>query len=126
MTGGKVKVNMAAMRLSREKVYNKAVKILACLLAFAALAFAQDHEGNFTIRFEPQAQLQTKAEIPFAIHVTDDLQKPVLHATVTLQIETPQHTGVRVFKAPEIGEGVYVAKPVFPSAGEWSIYVEVH
>ncbi|HEY7212812.1 MAG TPA: FixH family protein [Bryobacteraceae bacterium] len=102
------------------------MKILAFLLVVAGLTFAQDHEGNFTIRFEPDAQLQTNAEIPFAIHVTNDLHKPVLNATVTLQIETVQHTDVKVFKAPAVTDGVYVAKPIFPSAGQWSVYVEVH
>ncbi len=92
----------------------------------AGLAAAQNHEGNFIIRFEPTADLQAKVEIPFAIHVLDDRHKPVLNATVTLQIETQQKTEVNVFKATGTDPGVYVAKPVFPSKGEWSVYVEVH
>jgi YtkA-like len=101
------------------------VKILALLCCAGGLLVAQDHAGNFTIRFEPQAVLQANAEIPFGIHVADDLHKPVLNAKVSLQIETSQNTNVTVFKAPEVEPGVYVAKPVFPSAGHWIVYVEV-
>ena len=96
------------------------------LMCAASLAVAQNHEGNFTIRFGPTAELQAKAEIPFAIHVTDARHNPVLNATVTLQIETQQKTQVSVYKATGTDPGVYVAKPVFPSKGEWSVYVEVH
>lgn len=84
-----------------------------------------ERDGNFVIRFEPKAVLQPAAPIPFEIDVTDDLQKPLLLATVTLQAETSDHTNVKVFKAPSVGPGVYVAKPVFPTAGEWSVRVEV-
>ncbi len=101
------------------------MKILA-LLACAASLFAQGHTGNFDIRLEPRAVLQSNAEIPFEIRVADDLHKPVTDAVVTLQIETPDHNQVKVFKAPAIDRGVYVAKPVFPSSGPWSVYVEVH
>ncbi|HLH03232.1 MAG TPA: FixH family protein [Bryobacteraceae bacterium] len=103
------------------------MKTFVLLLAAAGLLWAQDQDraGNFTIRFGPDADLQTKVEVPFAIHVTDDLGKPVENAKVTLQIETPQHTNVQVFKAPATDRGLYVAKPVFPSPGPWSVYVEV-
>jgi len=94
-------------------------------MAVAGLLWAQERPANFTIRFGPDADLQTNAQVPFAIHVTDDLGKPVENAKVTLQIETPQHERVEVFKAPMTDRGVYVAKPVFPSAGAWSVYVEV-
>jgi hypothetical protein len=33
---------------------------------------------------------------------------------------------VQVFPAPAISTGVYMAKPVFPLAGEWNLYVEAH
>lgn len=102
------------------------MKTFALLVAAAGLVFAQNHDANFTIRFAPDADLQTKVEIPFAIHVTNDLGQPVENAKVSLQIETPQHKSVEVFKAPATDRGVYVAKPVFPSAGQWSVYVEVH
>jgi hypothetical protein len=32
---------------------------------------------------------------------------------------------VKVFKAVQVQPGVYVAKPTFPEAGRWSVYVEV-
>jgi hypothetical protein len=102
------------------------VKLAALLLCSVSLLFPQYREGNFNIRFEPTAVLQTGAEIPFAIHVTDDRKRPLIQASVTLQIETQANTDVKVFKAPETEPGVYVAKPVFPSAGQWSVYVEVH
>ena len=101
------------------------MRTLALLLVALGLSSAQDHQGNFVIRFEPTAALQANAEIPFEIHVSDDLHKPVLNAKVTLQIETLRHTQVSVFKATATDPGVYVAKPVFPAAGQWSIYVEV-
>ncbi len=101
--------------------------VAALLLAAAALLSAQPQrrEGNFVIRFEPKAVLQTGAAIPFQIDVTDDLHKPLIQAKVTLQIETAEHTGVKVFDAPAVSPGVYIAKPVFPDAGQWNVYVEV-
>ena len=97
------------------------------LLLFLTLgmpAFA-GREGNFTIRFEPTAILQTGAQIPFQITVTDDLRKPVVEAKVTLQIETADGKNVQVFKAPSIGSGQYLSKPVFPQPGQWNISVDV-
>lgn len=102
------------------------MKTLVFLLCAAGLCLAQEHEGNFVIRFEPRAVLQAKVVIPFDIRVDDDRHQPVLGARVTLQIETLQHTQVKVFNAPSVDQGVYIASPVFPSSGEWSIYVEVH
>ena len=102
------------------------VRMLVALLVLSGLAWAQLRNGNFTIRFEPTAALQANAEIPFEIRVTDDLRKPLQNATVSLQIETQdQHTQVKVFKAAQTQPGVYVAKPTFPEAGRWSVYVEV-
>lgn len=85
-----------------------------------------EQNGNFDIRFEPWAKLQTGVQVPFQIIVKDSLNKPLTEAKVTLQIEMLDHTRVRVFPAPSINPGVYMAKPVFPVAGEWSVYVEVH
>lgn len=102
------------------------MKILALLVWAAALSFSQGREGNFTIRLEPTAALQANAEIPFAIHVTDDLHKPVIDAKVTLQVENSQGADVRVFRASATEPGVYISKPVFPAAGQWAVYVEVH
>ena len=96
-------------------------------LIFLALAsFAQVREGNFGIRFEPQVVLQANAAIPFEIQIKDDLHRPLTEAKVTLQIETQQqHTQVAVFKATATAPGTYIAKPLFPAGGAWSVYVEV-
>ena len=102
----------------------KAVAVLLLLTAGLIVAQAQ-HEGNFIIRIEPKAVLQTQAAIPFQIDVKDDLHKPLIQAKVSLQIETAEHTDVKVFDAPAVSPGVYVAKPVFPDAGQWNVYVEV-
>jgi hypothetical protein len=105
------------------------VKLAALLLLGLGLLFAQEREGNFTVRFEPTAVLQTGAPIPFQITVHDANHKPLADAKVTLQIETANHTHVKVFPAPAVdaraNPGIYVAKPVFDAAGEWSVYVEV-
>lgn len=102
------------------------MKVLALLLFATGLLVSAEREGNFTIRFEPTAVLQANAPIPFRITAQDSLQKPVLGATVTLQIETVDHKYLKVYKAPTIGPSVYMAKPVFPVSGEWNVYVEVH
>ncbi len=105
------------------------MKIVAILLCTFGLLFAQqppEREGNFNIRFEPTAKLQTGVQVPFQITVNDALHKPVIQAKVTLQIEMTDGTQVKVFPAPAINPGVYVAKPVFPISGEWKIYVEAH
>jgi YtkA-like len=100
------------------------VKTQVVCLLLASSMFAQ-REGNFAIRFEPKAILQTEAQIPFEIHVTNDLRQPVREAKVTLRIARKDHE-TQVFKAPEVTKGVYLAKPVFKDAGEWSVTVEVH
>lgn len=108
--------------------YNKGVKFLSLLLCAVGLLFAQQGEeraGNFDIRFEPTAKLQTGVRVPFQITVNDALKKPLVDAKVTLQIEMLDHTRVKVFPALALDAGTYVAKPVFPVAGEWSVYVEV-
>ncbi|HEY3939727.1 MAG TPA: FixH family protein [Bryobacteraceae bacterium] len=101
------------------------MKAAVLLLLASSLLIPEVREGNFTIRFEPKAILQTGTPIPFEIHVNDSLHKPVQQAKVTLQIETTEHQDLKVFVAPATEPGVYVAKPVFPEAGEWNIYVEV-
>jgi len=109
------------------------VKVALLLLFALVLSSAQQpptREGNFNIRFEPSAKLQTGVEVPFDITVTDALHKPLSHAQATLQIGMADGTNVKIFRAPEADPvarpGVYVAKPIFPVAGEWNIYVEVH
>ena len=99
--------------------------LFALLLCAAGVSHAQIREGDFTIRFEPKAVLQTNAPIPFEITVKDDLGKPLIQAKVTLQIEMAGHVHTKVYPAPAVSQGVYVAKPVFPEAGEWDVYVEV-
>jgi hypothetical protein len=102
------------------------VKAAALLLFVASLLIPAEREGNFIIRFEPKAILQTGVPVPFEINVNDSLHKPVQQAIVTLQIETTEeHKNVKVFRAPATEPGVYVAKPVFPDSGDWSVYVEV-
>jgi len=100
--------------------------MVALLLMLAGLAMPYEREGDFTIRFEPMAVLQTGAPIPFHIKVEDARHKPVSDAKVTMQIETTDHKQVEKFKAVSIGEGVYTAKPVFSDAVEWIVLVEVH
>jgi hypothetical protein len=105
------------------------VKIATLLLCTAGLVLAQqaapERAGNFDVRFEPTAKLQTGVQVPFRITVNDDLHKPLIDAKVTLQIAMPDGTHVQVFAAPAIGPGVYVAKPIFPVSSEWDVYVEV-
>src|SRR5207249_2036375 len=103
------------------------VKIVAMLLCMSGLLFAQqapERAGNFNIRFEPAAKLQTGVQVPFRITVTDDLHKPLRDAKVTLQITATDGTHVQVFPAPATAPGVYIAKPIFPISGEWDVYVE--
>jgi len=103
------------------------VKVALFLCAFG-LVFAEqspDREGNFDIRIEPTAKVQTGVQVPFQIKVNDSLNKPVFDAKVTMRIENANHTETQTFKAPAINPGVYVAKPVFPAAGDWTASVEV-
>jgi hypothetical protein len=103
----------------------KGVKPLCLFLALGLCALA-GREGNFTIRFEPKAVLQAEAQIPFEITVLNDLKQPLHEAKVTMQIETKDHKHAMTYKAPEVTAGTYLAKPVFPEAGEWNVSVEVH
>ena len=91
----------------------------------AGIATPYDREGNFSIRFEPMAILQTGAPVPFHIKVEDARHKPLMDAKVTMQIETADHKQIEKFKCSSLGEGVYSAKPIFSDAGEWLILVEV-
>ena len=86
---------------------------------------AQQREGNYDIRFEPTAKLQTGTQVPFQITVKDALRKPLPRAQVLLQIEDKDGLNVQQFPAPEVAPGIYIAKPVFRAPGEWSVYVEV-
>ena len=124
-------VHVVVLSDLRQRGYNKGVKFAIVLLCGMGLLFAQqvgqqgpEKQGDFDIRVEPTAKLQTGVQVPFQVTVKDALQKPLIQAAVTLQIETPDHMHTKVFKAPAISPGVYIAKPVFPSAGDWNIYVE--
>ena len=105
------------------------MKLIALLLCAVGLAIPQERQGTFEIRFGPTAVLQTGAQVPFEIRVSDARHNPVTEARVTLQIETMHNTRVQVFNAPEADRranpGLYIAKPVFPEAGQWNVYVEV-
>jgi nitrogen fixation protein FixH len=107
------------------------VKFLGWLVCGLLISggFAQQQptlrEGNFDIRFEPTAVLQTGTEIRFDITVKDALRNPVHGATVTLQIETTEHENAKTFRATEIQNGLYMAKLTFSSAGRWNVNVEV-
>lgn len=101
------------------------VKFAALFFCAIGLLTAQEREGNFDIRFEPTAKLQTGARIPFQITVRDALHKPLPDAKVTLQIETTERAHTKIYPAPATDPGVYIAKPEFPVGGQWNIYVEV-
>ena len=104
------------------------MKFVAVLLCALGLLLAQDgpeREGNFDIRFEPTAKLQTGVQVPFQIRVNDARAKPLPDARVTFQIEMSDHDRLKVFPATATSPGIYIAKPVFPVAGEWTVYVEV-
>jgi YtkA-like len=101
------------------------VKVLALLVCALGLLLAQEREGNFDIRFEPTARLQTGVQVPFTVTVRDARHQPLPNAKVTLQIETKEGTDVKTFPAPGVDPGTYIAKPVFPSSGPWNVYVEV-
>lgn len=78
-------------------------------------------EANYKIRFEPTAKLQTRCEVPFQITVMDGRQRPVQNAQVQFVFsEMPQGVTDKL-KAWPVSPGVYVAKPVFPTAGEWEV-----
>lgn len=126
MKGGKVQGSTHPDIASSPGNKLEGVKTLILLLCAAVVAWGQLRHGDFTIRVDPTAVVQAATEIPFEIRVTDTLHKPVLGATVTLQIETEnRHADVRLFKATGTKPGIYIAKPNFPKAGDWSVYVQV-
>lgn len=106
----------------------KVILLFVCALFVCAPGLLaqqrQEREGNFNIRFEPSAKLQTGVEVPFRITVTDALRKPLVDAKVTLQVEMTDGSRVKVYKAPGTDPGVYIAKPIFSVSGEWNVYVE--
>jgi len=100
------------------------VKPIAVLLFIAGLLIAADREGNFKIRFEPTAKVQTQVEVPFDVHVEDALGKPLpMNADVQLAIALPGRTPEASVKAWGVGPGEFIAKPQFPSDGQWAVTV---
>ena len=100
------------------------MKYVALLLLTVGLLTAADREGNFKIRFEPTAKLQTGVEVPFEVHVDDALGKPLQRdADVQLAIARPDRTPESSVKAWFVRPGVYIAKPQFPGDGQWAVTV---
>lgn len=105
------------------------MKVPALLLCSTALLFAQLQEGNFSLRFEPTAVLQSKVQVPFEIRVVDANSRPLTYAKVDLEIARTDGSQFAKFKA--VAEdmlklpGVYIAKPVFPEGGEWDVTARV-
>lgn len=99
--------------------------LILCLFAVGlALAAPDVKEGNFTIRFEPSAKLQTNVEVPFDVRITDDRGKALLHnAKVELSIAPEHKEPVKTIKAWFVEPGHFIAKPMFPSDGQWDVTV---
>lgn len=89
------------------------------------LVAAADQPGDFTIRFEPTAKLQANVEVPFEVHVTDSRDRPLPQGKVELSISPVDKATVDTVKAWFVQPGVFIAKPKFPSAGQWSVTVNV-
>jgi len=97
------------------------------LLCLTGLVLFADQEGNFKIHFDPTAKLQTDVEVPFEIHVTDALDKPLRqNARVELSIAPQNHATTASVKAWFVSPGVFIAKPTFPADGQWDITVAAH
>ena len=102
------------------------MKWIVLLVSAVGLLFGQDlRPGNFNIRVEPSAKLQTGAQIPFVVIVKDSLRRPVAGAKVSLRIENTDPKNTKTYPALATEAGSYLAKPVFPSPGQWTVAVEV-
>jgi hypothetical protein len=98
--------------------------ILGLLGIGLALAAPDVKEGNFTIRFEPSAKLQTNVEVPFDVRITDDRNNPLQsNAKVELAIAPENQAPVKTVKAWFVQPGLFIAKPVFPYDGQWAVTV---
>ena len=75
------------------------MKVAALLFCSASLLFAQLREGNFSIRFEPTAVLQSKVQVPFEIRVMDANSRPLTYANVDLEIARADGSHFAKFKA---------------------------
>ena len=88
------------------------------------LAAPDVKEGNFTIRFEPSAKLQANVQVPFDIRITDERGNPLQrNAKVDLAIAPENKPAVKTVKAWFVQPGLFIAKPVFPSEGQWEVTV---
>jgi uncharacterized GH25 family protein len=100
----------------------KTLLALLCLFFFANAA--EDREGNFKIRFEPTARLQSKTEVPFEIHVMDSRGQPLQReARVDISIVQQDREPEKGIRAFFIQPRVFLAKPVFPRDGQWDVTV---
>jgi hypothetical protein len=99
--------------------------LMLCLFAVGlALAAPDVKEGNFTIRFEPSAKLQTNVEVPFDVRIKDDRGNALLHnAKVEVAIAPEHKDPVKTMKAWFVEPGHFIAKPVFPTDGHWDVTV---
>lgn len=112
----------------RTTSYNVRVKLFCLvLLCLTGLVLCADQEGNFNVSFEATARLQTGVEVPFEVHVKDDLNKPLQqNARVELAIAPQNHAAVESVKAWFVSPGVFIAKPTFPNSGQWEVTVTAH
>ena len=101
------------------------MKLAALLLTALSLLAQPVRDGNFDIRFEPTAKLQTNVEVPFEINVLDGRKQPLQDAKVTMRIAMLDSTHEATLPARATTPGVYVAKPNFPVAGQWNVEVTV-
>lgn len=100
----------------------KPLILFVCLLGFAVAA--DEKEGNFTIRFEPAAKLQTNVQVPFEIRIMDDRQKPLeRNVSVELSFAPQNQENGKTVKAWFVQPGLFIAKPVFPTDGQWAVTV---
>lgn len=102
------------------------MRALLLFLCLIASVFGQNAEGNYKIRFEPTAKLQTDTEIPFTIKVTDSRLQPMSSAKVRIicRLADDPSDDVQV-EGKMVTAGTYIAKPTFPKAGTWDVRVEV-
>ena len=97
------------------------MKFLTLALLAVGLMVAEDREGNFDIRFEPTAKLQTQVEVPFEIHIVDARKQPLVDAQIQVRIALEDGSHPASLPGKRIAAGVYVAKPTFPVPGRWNV-----
>lgn len=110
----------------RRSVRGYRTMLAVCLMVSAPpltcpLAAQQMEEGNYKIRFEPTAKLQTGTRVPFEVKVTDDRLQPLADAKVVLTCTEVQSGEEFEAEARATTTGVYLAKTTFPQTGTWRI-----